>query len=297
VSLNKSETELLIGESETLYATIIPKNANKSVNWESSNPNVASVNNGKVTAVTIGKTTITVTTKNGNHSVSCIVTVIQAIEPEMVKVESGTFLMGCTDDDCSIDGREEPTHYVTLNSFNIAKYPVTQKEWIALMGENPSYNKTNDSLPVEMVTWSDIQQYIKKLNMITGKGYRLPTEAEWEYAARGGKSNNNYSFSGSNDVNEVAWINGHTYPVGLKKPNELGIYDMSGNVFEYCSDWYGLYSEEHLTNPQGSTEGFGKVIRGGNFGNTALYARVSYRMFNSYLNYGSSNTGFRLVLP
>jgi len=296
IFFENANIELFVGEKTTIKPTVVPKSAKVSLIWESSDTTVASVINGKLTALAFGKTTVTVKTKDNSHTAKCFVTVIQIFEPAMVPVEGGTFTMGCTDDNCSSDGREEPAHKVTLSSFSIAKYPVTQKEYFALMGDNPSYNQSSVNLPVERVSYANIQKYIQKLNEYTGKKYRLPTEAEWEYAARGGIKRHNYSYSGSDFVDLVAWIDGTTHPVGLLAPNELEIFDMSGNVFEICSDWFGFYKENDQTNPQGPPSStFGRVIRGGNYKNIAYYCRIAFRMNDS--NYVASNLGFRLVHP
>ena len=164
---------------------------------------------------------------------------------EMVKVEGGTFDMGATKEQEEPWDSEKPVHKVTLSSFSIAKTEVTQELWQAVMGNNPSYFK-GSNLPVEVVSWNDCQEFIRKLNAMTGYNFRLPTEAEWEFAARGGNKSQHYQYSGSNDVGSVAWYGdnsgGKTHPVATKAPNELGIYDMSGNVWEWCEDWYGSYS-------------------------------------------------------
>jgi formylglycine-generating enzyme required for sulfatase activity len=219
---------------------------------------------------------------------------------EMVFVQGGTFTMGCTSEqgsDC--DDWEKPTHRVTVSSFNIGKYEVTQAQWNAIMENNPSHFK-GDNLPVEYVSWDDVQEFIRRLNAITGKKYRLPTEAEWEYAARGGNKGNGYKYSGSNNIDNVAWYNENssntTHPVGTKQANELGIYDMFGNVFEWCSDWYDDYSSAAQTNPMGASSGSYRVIRGGSWYYFASDCRVSFR---NYISPGSSDShlGFRLVVP
>ena len=304
VRLNKTSLTLDVGKSETLIATIFPDNAtNKAVIWESKDTSVATVNNGTVTAKATGNVIITVTTEDAEETASCTVTVISShpAEPsDMVSVEGGTFTMGCSDNQCYYDNREKPTHQVTLSSFKISTYLVTQEQWEALMGNNPS-NFTGENLPVENVTWSEVQNFISRLNTHTGKNYRLPTEAEWEYAARGGKhSPNNNKFSGSNTLGEVGWFTGNsdnkTQPIGTKEPNELGIYDMSGNVNEWCNDWYALYTEDPQTNPQGPATGDQHVFRGGSCMETSETCRVAFRSSGN-ATYKNVTLGFRLVLP
>ncbi|MGM9839245.1 MAG: formylglycine-generating enzyme family protein [Sodaliphilus sp.] len=200
---------------------------------------------------------------------------------EMVRVEGGTFTMGATAEQGS-DAYffEKPTHQVTLSSYSIGKTEVTQELWQAVMGSNPS-NFKGSNLPVELVTWEDCQTFIRKLNVLTGKNFRLPTEAEWEYAARGGDKSRGYKYSGSNTLSNVAWYDDNssstTHPVATKAPNELGIYDMSGNVWEWCSDWYDDYSSSSQYNPTGANSGSGRVFRGGSWIINARYCRVSYR--------------------
>ena len=307
VTLNETSLALAVDETETLIATVQPNDAaNKEVLWTSDNPAVASVTaNGLVTAHSIGTAKIIVTTVEGNKTATCNVEVYKYVEgePAMILVEGGTFTMGCTDEECWSDGREEPAHQVTLSSYKIGKYPVTQKEWFAIMGTNPSYFQ-GDDLPVEMVSWDDAQEFIAKLNELTGKKYRLATEAEWEFAARGGNKSKGYKYSGSNDINEVAWYGFYsgggtsgetTNPVGTKKANELGIYDMSGNVWEWCNDWYALYTDEAQTNPQGPNEGSNRVIRGGSWNSAAQSCRVSTRR-NAHPSYRDDRLGFRVAL-
>ena len=218
---------------------------------------------------------------------------------EMVYVKGGTFTMGATAEQGSdAESDEKPTHSVTLSDFYIGKYEVTQAQWKAVMGSNPSYFK-GDNLPVENVSWNDIQEFIKKLNAQTGKKYRLPTEAEWEYAARGGNQSKGYKYSGSNNVGDVAWYtdnsNSKTHPVGQKTPNELGIYDMSGNVWEWCQDWYGSYSSSSQTNPTGPSSGSQRVLRGGSWCSSVRCCRVTFRS-DDYPDRRSSAYGFRLAL-
>ena len=223
------------------------------------------------------------------------------VEIEMVFVKgSNNFKMGCVveqGDACNPD--EIPYFFVKLNDFNIGKYEVTQIQWMAIMNNNPSIFK-GDNLPVENVSWEDVQEFIRKLNAKTGKNYRLPTEAEWEYAAEGGIRRIGYKYSGSNQIDAVAWYSensgGKTHPVGSKQANELGIHDMSGNVWEWCSDWYGAYSSANKTNPIGPSTGQGRVSRGGGWYLDEEYCRSTRR--NSDLPHSRyGNLGFRLVLP
>ena len=211
----------------------------------------------------------------------------------MVYVSGGTFIMGGDD-----SSDQMPTHSVTLSSYYICKYEVTQALWRAVMGSNPSKFK-GDNLPVEQVSWNDCQTFINRLNSYTGRNFRLPTEAEWEFAARGGNYSRHYKYSGSNYIGDVAWYTDNsgnrTHPVGTKQANELGLYDMSGNVWEWCSDWYGSYSSYSQSNPTGATSGFGRVERGGNWCGLARYCCSSHR---SYYAPGNSfdDLGLRLVL-
>jgi len=221
-----------------------------------------------------------------------------SVNIEMIFVQGGTFTMGCTSEQgrgC-FDG-EKPSHRVTLSDFFIGKYEVTQAQWRVIMGNNPSYFK-GDNLPVEWVSWNDVQLFIRKLNAHTGMQYRLPTEAEWEFAARGGNMSNGYKYSGSNNVGSVAWYTDNsgnkTHPVGTKAPNELGIYDMSGNVWEWCSDWYDSYSTNAQTNPQGASIGSYRVNRGGSWYGNAWLSRISLRNFYT-TDFRDNSRGFRLA--
>jgi formylglycine-generating enzyme required for sulfatase activity len=296
VTLSPDTLALAPNETATLTATVLPDNAsNKKVSWSSSNPTVVIVENGVVTAKSAGSAEIIVTTKDGNFTATCPV-IVHSAAPQMATVEGGTFTMGCTDNECY--DWEKPSHQVTLNSYKIDVCPITQKQWVAIMGNNPSYFK-GDDLPVESVSWNDVQEFIKKLNEATGHHYRLPTEAEWEYACRGGSQTAQYKYSGSSNINEVAWYKENsgnkTHPVGTKAANELGIYDMSGNVWEWCSDWYEVYTATAQTNPTGPATGTLKVIRGGSWGNEAQRCRASNRG-TADPELGQSALGFRLVL-
>ena len=224
--------------------------------------------------------------------------ILSRLIENMVLVHGGSFDMGSTDSDAYDD--EVPVHRVTLSNYCIGKYEVTQEEWKAVMGSNPSEFK-GDNLPVERVSWNDCQEFIGKLNALTGLCFRLPTEAEWEYAARGGNHSKGYQYSSSNNIGDVGWYRGNsedmTHPVGEKLPNELGLYDMCGNVWEWCSDWYNknYYSSSHSNNPTGPDSGSYRVFRGGRWCDYVRYCRVSTRNYimpsdaDGYL-------GFRLAL-
>ena len=227
----------------------------------------------------------------------------------MVYVQGGTFTMGCTPEqggDCY--DFETPVHTVTLSTYYIGETEVTQELWKAVMGDNPSYFKSGSlKRPVEQVNWEDCQTFIRKLNELTGKKFRLPTEAEWEFAARGGTKSAGYKYSGSNDINAVAWYDVNSYDKGesspdfgthvvkTKKPNELGIYDMSGNVWEWCSDWSGDYTSATQTNPQGAPSGSYRVFRGGCWRYIARHCRSSIRG-GSTPDFWTYYLGLRLVL-
>ena len=196
------------------------------------------------------------------------------------------------------DKNEKPVHKVSLSDYFIGKYEVTQAEWEAVMGKNPSGFK-GPNLPVEWVSWDDCQEFIEKLNQLTGLQFRLPTEAQWEYAARGGNKSKRYKYSGSNTIGDVAWYGYNnssrtTHQVGTKLPNELGLYDMSGNVYEWCSDWYGDYSSSSQTNPTGPASGSLRVIRGGDWLYYAKRCRVSDRDSDTP-DLRNNGRGFRLV--
>ena len=218
---------------------------------------------------------------------------------KMIRVEGGTFTMGATSEQGTdaYEG-EKPAHSVTLSSYYIGETEVTQELWKAVMGSNPSYHKGSRG-PVENVSWDDCKTFISKLNSITGKNFRLPTEAEWEYAARGGNKSKGYKYSGSNTLGNVAWYDDNsgkeTKAVKAKSPNELGIYDMSGNVWEWCQDWYGSYESSSQTNPTGPSSGSRRVYRGGSWDRYARSCRVSFRSSNTPGSRGNS-LGLRLVL-
>ena len=223
---------------------------------------------------------------------------VNGVSFTMVTVEGGTFQMGSDDSDAYDD--EKPVHQVKVSSFSIGQTEVTQELWEAVMGSNPSKWK-GLKLPVEKVSWNDCQTFITKLNQLTGKTFRLPTEAEWEFAARGGNSSKGYKYSGSDNIEDVAWYTSNsgskTHEVATKQPNELGLYDMSGNVREWCQDWYGstYYSSSVVSNPTGPASGSNRVYRGGGWHDNARGCRVSNRGSNAPSGSGDC-LGFRLAL-
>ena len=199
---------------------------------------------------------------------------------KMIRVDGGSFVMGSPDNDPDAHDDEKPQHEVTLSDYYIGETQVTQALWKAVMGKNPSHFQ-GDNNPVEYVSWNDCQEFIKKLSAKMGQVFRLPTEAEWEYAARGGNKSRGYRYAGSNNIYDVAWFSdnsgGNSCPVNQKKANELAIYDMSGNVWEWCQDRIGAYGSGKETNPTGPSEGSFRVVRGGSWDNDAQLCRVAYR--------------------
>ena len=220
---------------------------------------------------------------------------VDSVTFKMIRVEGGTFQMG------SMDGanNEKPVHEVTLSSFSIGETEVTQELWEVVMGDNPSFFK-GSKRPVEEVSWDDCQTFIARLNELTGKMFRLPTEAEWEFAARGGNQSKGYTYSGSNTIRDVAWFGdtseSGTHNVAMNFPNELGIYDMSGNVYEWCQDWYGSYGSRSQTNPTGPSSGSERVERGGCWDFIEECCRVASRDSRYSPTLAYRNLGFRLAL-
>jgi formylglycine-generating enzyme required for sulfatase activity len=221
---------------------------------------------------------------------------VKGVSFKMVAIKGGTFEMGSNDGYSD----EKPVHSVTVSDFYMGETEVTQALWKSVMGTNPS-NFKGDNLPVETVSWNDAKEFITKLNRLTGKNYRLPTEAEWEYAAGGGLTNRT-KWAGTNtesSLGSYAWYgsnsNSQTHPVGTKSPNGLGLFDMSGNVWEWCSDWKGDYSSGGQTNPQGPASGSGRVLRGGSWGISPSGCRVAYRNHNTP-DYRNVSLGFRVAL-
>lgn len=237
--------------------------------------------------------------KESETANSISIPVKDGINIEMIKVEAGTFMMGATKEVKEPYKIELPAHEVLLTEdYYIGKYEVTQALWNVVMDSKYSTND-GDLLPKNYVSWNDCQEFIEKLNKITGLKFRLPTEAEWEYAARGGKKSKRYLYSGSNNVLDVAWYDGNSsnkrHPVGTKQANELGIFDMGGNVSEWCQDLWGQYQNDSQINPLGSSAGTKHVLRGGNYFFDIRICYLSYRMF-AESNYKDAFSGFRLAL-
>ena len=240
---------------------------------------------------------------------------VNGVSFTMIRVEGGTFQMGATPEQMGMDDEERPVHSVTLSSYYIAETEVTQALWEAVT----SYKPTKDSYqwkapygvgaqyPAYYVSWNDCQDFIAKLNSLTGEKFRMPTEAEWEYAARGGNKSKGYRYSGSNTIGDVAWYKGNAFDMGknnpnygthavkTKQPNELGLYDMTGNLWEWCQDWYGTYSSNPQTNPTGPADGTNRIVRGGHWGAPEKNSGVAYRKYPSP-NSRTRQDGLRLAM-
>ena len=260
-----------------------------------------------ITQSTVQQKPTTTSLSSGTSGSTITIPVKDGISIEMVKVEAGTFMMGATREGMryeKMDKKELPAHKVSLTKeYFIGKFEVTQLLWNTIMENNPSKNK-GEKLPVEQVSWNDCQIFIAKLNRITGRKFRLPTEAEWEYAARGGNKSKGYLYCGSDIAEDVAWYNavsgrrigsGHSRKVGAKHANELGLFDMSANVYEWCQDFWVEYNNQEQIDPVGPQKGINHVYRGGSW-----YTDV-YKCYPSWRDYGNpdlrrDDLGFRLAL-
>lgn len=221
---------------------------------------------------------------------------VNGVSYEMVTLPSGSFFMGSIKEDRrkTTFNNEKPVHEVALRSYKIGKTEVTQNLWFAVMGYNPSANQ-GDNLPVENITWDEVQTFIKKLNELTNNNYRLPTEAEWEYAARSCGKEDSENYAGRSNPNQTAHIGNSTTIVGSKQPNDIGIFDMSGNVSEWCADFIGRYPATKVVNPSGPSMGINKVIRGGAYNDDPWYMRNSARGYYKRTE-AAPFIGFRLAL-
>ena len=308
IVLDHESANLAVGGTMTITATVYPQTvSNPVITWRSSNTTVATVVNGVVTAKTAGQCDIIATCQG--VSATCHITVIDAntdgiftvngVSFEMVAVEGGTFKMGALNTSPDTSTSCKPQHDVTVDGFSIGKTEVTQELWLAVMGTNPSLNKGDLQRPVEYITWNDCQTFLSKLNEMTGMNFRLPTEAEWEYAARGGKYSHGYKYAGGDKIDEVAWVSfvsgGTSHPVAQLKANELGLYDMSGNVREWVQDWYSAYTSASQVNPTGPATGSLKVFRGGSYETTYKECFVTYRYMRE-VTFRQSYLGLRLAL-
>ena len=253
-------------------STVIDVMAGKASEYE----DYADVNDDNSIDVADIATIIDIMAGRGDNAPETVTYTVNGVSFTMIGVEGGTFQMGSNDG----DDNEKPVHQVTLSSFSIGQTEVTQELWEAVMGSNPA-NFKGQRKPVEKVTWDDCQTFIAMLGVWTGLSFRLPTEAEWEFAARGGNKSKGYKYSGSNTIDDVAWYgsnsNRTTHDVATKQANELGLYDMSGNVWEWCSDWYGDYTSDAQTNPTGAASGYDRACRGGSWGYPAIDCRVTSR--------------------
>ncbi len=332
IRISPTTVEIGMGDTMEYTVSIIPENAdNRNYTLTSDNEAVATVSEaGILTAVSVGNAKITVLSEDGGCKAVSHVTVVESLfdaeeilaSIEMILVEGDTFEMGATPEQGKeAEMNEEPVHRVALSDFYIGKYEVTQAQWKAVMGDDILSQHTKalkdstvpmgarpsdegvdvlgDNYPMFYVNWNEASEFIARLNEITGKEFRLLTEAEWEYAARGGSLSEGYKYSGSNDIDEVAWYNLNSgaslHEVGSKKANELGIYDMSGNVWEWVSDYAGYYSDGLEVDPTGPAQGDRRILRGGSCANEAKFSRVSARDFDDPTA-RFPRAGFRLAM-
>lgn len=319
IKLSQTSVTLSPGETIELTATVLPENvADKSVTWSSSNSRVATVSNGTVTAVAIGSATITA--QSGNIKEECSVVVnpyfvetAAGLNMKMIYVEGGEFMMGATSEQSSdAFDSELPVRRVRLDSYYICECEVTQEQWETVMGttvveqavkagyEYLELYGIGPDYPMYYVSWVEAKAFCQELSRMTGRTYSLPTEAQWEYAARCGKKTDGSKYSGGNSIDDVAWYwdnSGDTaHPVKTKRPNALGLYDMSGSVLEWCYDWYSSsYNANDTDNPTGPSTGVERVLRGGSWFTRARYCRVSHRSYETP-DFGDYDYGFRVVV-
>lgn len=311
ITLEDKYLTMNVDESRTMVVTLTPNTVDiTDLVWSSSDINVVKVDGGVVTAVGPGVCDITVQCQGKQASCKIAVmktVIVNGVPFDMLPVEGGTFMMGAAQGEIEAMSYESPRHQVTLSDFMIGQTEVTQEMWHAVMNYTPGHFKRNPKHPVENVSWEDCQEFIKKLNEMTGLQFHLPTEAQWEYAARGGNQSLGFKFAGGGDISEVAWYYNNsgklgeehqdygTHDVGLLKPNELNLYDMSGNVREWCKDYYSPYSAADQVDPQGPAIGSMIVYRGGSWNDNAVNCRIAFR-YPEYIATKNDKTGLRLAL-
>ena len=310
--VDRNDVELNVGDRTSIVIT--SGSGNYSIHNSNEIALWASLDNGTVALEGLkgGDAVVTLTDITTKQSTEITVSVLGDEEPvqtetftvngvsfTMVAVEGGTFMMGASESDPDVFDGERPQHQVTLSSYSIGQTEVTQELWKAVMGDNPSSFTGSANLPVEQVSWYDCQEFITKLNKLTGRTFSLPTDAEWEFAARGGNRSKGYKYSGSNNIDNVAWYKDNsgnkTNVVATKSPNELGLYDMSGNVWEWCHDFYSKYSDEAQTNPIGNIPNDQRGMHGGSWNFNSSFCRVCHRN-RDVADHTASHLGFRLAL-
>ncbi len=311
LSLVKDYVVLEVGDHSELTVVLNPVvSGGVTLSWESTDETVATVANGEVTAVAPGVCDVIVRCQG--KEATCEIAVLKTVSVNdvsfsMMPVRGGTFMMGAPLNQTGSNVNEKPQHPVSLSDYMIGVTEVTQELWHAVMGHTPGHFKGHPKRPVENVSWTDCEAFIKALNELTGLNFSLPTEAQWEYAAKGGDQSKGYLCAGSDSIKPVAWYYTNssavgedhpdygTHDVATKKPNELQIYDMSGNVNEWCSDWYSAYTEDAQTNPTGPAIGNYKVFRGGSWNDKAKSCRVCFR-YPQAVTFKNDQQGLRLAL-
>ena len=311
IVLSKDYLTMDVEEVITLDVELLPEYLNGvPLVWTSTDDAVATVNNGEITAIAPGVCDIIVSYRN--KEASCQIAVLKRVDVNgvsfsMLPIRGGVFMMGSTLTQIGSNVNEKPQHEVTLSNYMIGVTEVTQELWYAVMGYTPGRFKGHPKRPVENVSWGECELFIHALNERTGLTFHLPTEAQWEYAARGGYRSNDYIFAGSETIATVAWYvtnSGNvgedhpdfgTHDVATKSPNELNLYDMSGNVNEWCSDWYSTYTRDPQTDPVGPSSGSYKVFRGGSWNDKAGNCRVTFR-YPQTTSYKSDRIGLRLAM-
>lgn len=311
LSLVKDYVVMEVGDHSELTVVLNPDvTGGVTLTWESTDETVVTVINGEVTAVAPGVCDVIVRCQD--KEASCEIAVLKTVSVNgvsfsMMPVRGGTFIMGAPLTQTGSNVNEKPQHPVTLSDYMIGVTEVTQELWHAVMGYTPGHFKGHPKRPVENVSWTDCEAFIKALNERTGLTFQFPTEAQWEYAAKGGDRSKGYVFAGSDSIMPVAWYYTNssavgedhpdygTHDVATKRPNELQIYDMSGNVNEWCADWYAAYTADAQTNPTGPASGNYKVFRSGCWNDYAKVCRVCFR-YPQAVTFKNDKQGLRLAL-